>query len=246
MAKASKNRKLREVQKRKDRRARQAYFGRTKKQLARLIKKFDNKVLYQPSSDLTKEEDIGFIYKMIEVLNSNGSGVGLAAVQIGVLKNVIIVDPKKTKKPTVMVNPEIIWQSEEKTIKEEGCLSYPGFYTPIERPKNIKVKYFTLDGQEKELLADEWTSRVISHEVDHLKPKCLVGDAYYKQKGINSHSFGFQTITEEEDSKFISSLTQAIFSCGKTWWDLTFKDMQNQLAAVPQDPNETIITHTKG
>src|SRR5246127_314602 len=84
-------------------------------------------------------------------------GIGLAAIQIGVRKRVVIMDLAKKdepKNPQVFINPEILWASAEKASYEEGCLSIPEFYEEVERPAQVKVKYVDLEGKAHEIEAN--------------------------------------------------------------------------------------------
>ncbi len=98
-------------------------------------------------------------------------GIGLAAVQIGILKRMIVIDitkDEKKKNPLFLINPVIIKKSDKTSTYEEGCLSIPGQYAEIERPSECYLKYVDLDGKKKELKADGLLSTCIQHEVDHL------------------------------------------------------------------------------
>ena len=98
-------------------------------------------------------------------------GVGLAAIQIGVPKRVVTIDTNKeedARDPTVFVNPEIVWASQEKRVYDEGCLSIPEFYGEVERPDRVRVRYMTLDGQVVEKEADGLLATCLQHEIDHL------------------------------------------------------------------------------
>ena len=98
-------------------------------------------------------------------------GVGLAAPQVGVLKRVIVVDPARENKkpqPLKMANPEILWSSDEIKEHEEGCLSLPEEYEPVQRPDRIKVRYLDEKNRQQELEADGILAVVIQHEIDHL------------------------------------------------------------------------------
>ncbi len=101
----------------------------------------------------------------------NAPGIGLAAIQIGVPKRVIVMDISKgeEKKPLYFVNPEIIWSSKEDATYEEGCLSVPGQFAEIDRPDKCHVKYLDYYGNKKELKAEGLLATCIQHEMDHLK-----------------------------------------------------------------------------
>ena len=98
-------------------------------------------------------------------------GIGLAAVQIGVLKRVIVIDVSKEsnkKDPLFLINPEIKFMSENKLTYEEGCLSLPGQFAEIERPAECHITYIDYNGKVKELKADGMLSTCVQHEIDHL------------------------------------------------------------------------------
>ena len=98
-------------------------------------------------------------------------GIGLAAVQIGVPKRVIVIDldQKEGKKnPRAFVNPKIIWASEDMAVFEEGCLSVPEIWDDVERPARIKAEYLDRDGNKQTLEADGMLATCLQHEMDHL------------------------------------------------------------------------------
>ena len=98
-------------------------------------------------------------------------GIGLAAIQIGILKRLVVIDISKDeekKNPIFLINPEIINLSEQTSVYEEGCLSLPGQFAEVERPAECTLKYIDYYGKEKELKADGLLSTCIQHEVDHL------------------------------------------------------------------------------
>ena len=98
-------------------------------------------------------------------------GIGLAAVQIGVAKRVIVIDldQKEGKKnPRAFINPKILWASEETAVFEEGCLSVPEIWDDVERPARIKAEYLDRDGDKQVLEADGLLATCLQHEMDHL------------------------------------------------------------------------------
>jgi len=98
-------------------------------------------------------------------------GIGLAAIQIGILKRLVVIDISKEeekKQPIFLVNPEIIYRSKETSVYEEGCLSLPGQFAEVERPSECTIKYIDYYGKEKELKADGLLATCIQHEIDHL------------------------------------------------------------------------------
>ena len=98
-------------------------------------------------------------------------GIGLAAIQVGVAKRVIVMDiarPEEEKAPRFFVNPEILWASEETVPYEEGCLSVPEIYDEVERPARVKLRYLNYQGETVEEDADGLFAVCIQHEMDHL------------------------------------------------------------------------------
>ena len=99
-------------------------------------------------------------------------GIGLAAIQVGVPKRVIVLDlaPKdKPKNPMFFVNPEIVNKSKNNSVYEEGCLSVPGQFAEIERPDKCYLKYLDYYGAQKEIKAEGMLATCIQHEIDHLE-----------------------------------------------------------------------------
>ena len=98
-------------------------------------------------------------------------GIGLAAIQIGVPRRVIVMDLAKKEEPKeqrVFVNPQVLWRSDEKSTYEEGCLSIPEFYEEVERPSKVRVRFLDLTGAEQELEASGLLATCLQHEIDHL------------------------------------------------------------------------------
>jgi peptide deformylase len=99
-------------------------------------------------------------------------GIGLAAIQIGVPKRVIVMDlarPEEEPQPRYYVNPEILWASEETLPYEEGCLSVPEIYDEVERPARVKLRYLNYQGEQVEEDAEGLFAVCIPHEMDHLE-----------------------------------------------------------------------------
>ncbi|AWM23351.1 peptide deformylase [Sinorhizobium fredii USDA 205] len=98
-------------------------------------------------------------------------GIGLAAIQIGVSKRLLVLDVSKEgeeKKPLVFINPKIVKSTEERSVYEEGCLSIPDYYAEVERPAGITVEYRDRDGKEQSVEADGLLATCLQHEIDHL------------------------------------------------------------------------------
>lgn len=98
-------------------------------------------------------------------------GVGLAAVQVGVPKRIVTIDAtrgEEEKQPFVLINPEILWASDEKSVLEEGCLSIPDYIDEVERSAKAKVRFLDLEGRTIEVEAEGLFARVMQHEIDHI------------------------------------------------------------------------------
>ncbi len=102
-------------------------------------------------------------------------GVGLAASQVDVHEQVIVIDTSETHSELrAYINPELIWVSPEMQIYDEGCLSVPGVYDGVERHAKVKVRAYDVDGKQFELEAEGLLAVCIQHEMDHLKGKVFV------------------------------------------------------------------------
>lgn len=109
---------------------------------------------------------------MIETMY-DAPGIGLAANQIGKLNRMFVMDVNyrkndQSRDALVLINPEIIWRSEEMSIMEEGCLSIPQQYADVQRPKTVRVRYVDITGEFQELEGTDLASHCIQHELDHL------------------------------------------------------------------------------
>ena len=108
--------------------------------------------------------------EMLETMYS-APGIGLAAVQVGILKQVIVIDISKDdqkKNPLFLVNPVVTYKSKNKSIYEEGCLSLPGHFAEVERPSECHIDYVDYNGKKKKIEAAGLLSTCIQHEIDHL------------------------------------------------------------------------------
>jgi len=107
----------------------------------------------------------------------NANGIGLAAVQVGILKRILVVDissKDEKKKPICFINPIIKKVSDEKSVYEEGCLSIPDTFIEIERPKICVVEYVDIDGKIKTEKFDGLLSTCVQHEINHLDGQLII------------------------------------------------------------------------
>ncbi len=133
-----------------------------------------NPILKKVAKDVTTIDDAicEQVDNMLDTMYHD-NGIGLAAPQIGISNRVIVVDIEQTeehgtKNPIFLINPNIVWQSGEMNIYEEGCLSVPNITASIERPKEIKLEYLDRNGKEQFLEANGLLATCIQHEIDHL------------------------------------------------------------------------------
>ena len=132
-----------------------------------------NPFLRQKSKPVDKVDDSvrELMDDMLETMYK-APGIGLAAIQIGVPKRIIVLDISKNpekKEPMYFVNPEIVSSSKNDATYEEGCLSVPGQFAEIDRPDKCHVKYLDYNGETKELKAEGLLATCIQHEIDHLE-----------------------------------------------------------------------------
>lgn len=105
----------------------------------------------------------------------DANGIGLAATQIDVHERLVVIDVSEDRdQPLVLINPEIVWASDEKVINEEGCLSVPGIYDGVERSTAVRVSALDADGELQTLEAEGLLAICIQHELDHLLGKVFV------------------------------------------------------------------------
>ena len=132
-----------------------------------------NKILRQKSKpvETVGEEERNIMDDMLETMY-HANGIGLAAIQIGIPKRIIVMDiskDKEKKNPMYFVNPIIKNKNSENSTYEEGCLSVPNYFAEINRPKKCEVDYLDYDGKKKTLSADGLLATCIQHEIDHLE-----------------------------------------------------------------------------
>ena len=132
-----------------------------------------NKILREKSLSVENvDKDIQILMDdMLETMYA-APGIGLAAIQVGIPKRVIVLDIKQKegqKNPIYLINPEIIEKSKNNSTYEEGCLSVPGQFAEIARPDKCHVKYLDYYGEKKEIKAEGMLATCIQHEIDHLE-----------------------------------------------------------------------------
>jgi peptide deformylase len=105
----------------------------------------------------------------------DAQGIGLAATQVDVHERVVVIDVSEERnEPMVLINPEIVWASDEKTVGDEGCLSVPGIYDGVERSTAVQVRALDDKGQSRVIEAEGLLAVCMQHEMDHLMGKVFV------------------------------------------------------------------------
>ena len=140
-------------------------------------------ILCYPDPRLHKlAQSVSAVDERVRILVSNmlatmydAHGIGLAATQVDVHERVVVVDVSEERdQPLVVINPEIVWASEEKQVNEEGCLSVPGIYDGVERSLQVHVRALDADGQPRTIEAEGLLAVCLQHEMDHLLGKVFV------------------------------------------------------------------------
>ncbi len=136
------------------------------------IRKYGDPVLRQKAQTVTVfDEQLARLAADMMATMEAANGVGLAGTQVGVLKQIFVADTASFElsgKKIAVVNPEIVFRSSDEVLEEEGCLSIPGVYADVRRPKKVKLAGQNLKGEKMELDAEDMIARVFCHETDHL------------------------------------------------------------------------------
>jgi peptide deformylase len=160
-----------------------------------------DRVLRQPAKRITKVDDDvrRLIKQMLQTMYSE-DGIGLAAPQVGVHKQLLVIDcdfDNPTTPPLVMINPEIKQQSQDVCVIQEGCLSIPKVFLDVTRPEVIEVSYKDENGRPQKMSANGLMSRVIQHEIDHLNGVLFVDridNALALNQELVKHGFSVQAV----------------------------------------------------
>ena len=141
---------------------------RREEALAHVVK-FGDPILKSRASPVTEfgEGLRSEVDRMISIMR-DGLGVGLAATQLGMLRRLLVVQTSNDSQPAAVVNPEVVWSSDDLVIAEEGCLSLPRVSMDVERPLHVAVAGVDVDGEPVRIEASGLEARVLQHEIDHL------------------------------------------------------------------------------
>lgn len=135
---------------------------------------YPNKILRQPTKEIEKFDDnlANTAKEMIKIMRED-KGVGLAGPQVSLDQAIVVIEPQpgKTK---VLINPTITNNSQDMTLSEEGCLSFPGIFGIVPRYKKVTINYQDLNGKKHKLKAKDFLSYVLQHEIDHLNGNLFI------------------------------------------------------------------------
>jgi peptide deformylase len=138
---------------------------------------YPDKILRKPTEPMVfplSREAKKLIQDMIDTVRGN-RGIGLAAPQIGKSFKLVVVNLEKSGMPLfVLSNPKVVSKGFQKIAIEEGCLSIPGVFGMVRRPKRVKVEAQNLSGEKITFTDDGWVSRVTQHEIDHINGKLII------------------------------------------------------------------------
>ena len=141
----------------------------------RIIREEGDEILKKKSREVEKIDDkvLELIQDMLDTMHKL-NGVGLAAVQVGVLKRIVVIDIyEEGVEPYILINPEIVKTKGEQTV-EEGCLSFPNKFAKVVRPKELVARALNEKGEKIEIKAKDLLAQAISHEVDHLNGEVFI------------------------------------------------------------------------
>ena len=147
----------------------------------------------EPVAEIT-DEVRGIVADMFDTMY-DARGIGLAAIQVGILKRIVVIDlqerevedeekPEAARDPHAYINPELTWVSEELSTYSEGCLSIPEQYADVTRPARCRVKWLDTDGQPHEAEYDGLMATCMQHEIDHLNGVLFIDHISRLKRGM--------------------------------------------------------------
>ena len=137
------------------------------------IRIYPDPILKQKTEDAAyADHGLRLLIPQMVAIMEKSQGIGLAAPQVGISKKIIIVTEGGSSH--AFLNPKIIKQSKEKEQDEEGCLSLPGLFVRIPRPKQVEILAQTIDGEEVKIIAKDLAARIFQHEIDHIEGKLII------------------------------------------------------------------------
>jgi len=155
------------------------------------------------------DADLQRLVADMEETMADAKGLGLAATQVGVSKRLLILDPYafegeegRGKPNVVLINPEIVWESDKRETGEEGCLSFPGVFIFVERPLSVRVRGVDAKGTVFEIEGTGLGARAILHEIDHLEGTVMIDHVSHLQRrrALKKHQRNQRTLQDESKS----------------------------------------------
>ena len=151
---------------------------------------YPNPFLRRRASEVIQFDDgLRRIVADMEETMADRDGIGLAATQVGVDLRLLILSPyafggeEDVFKPNVIIiNPEVVWESDEKEVADEGCLSFPGVFIQVSRPKSVRIRAMNAHGESFEVTGDGLGARAILHEMDHLNGVVMIDHVSFLQR----------------------------------------------------------------
>jgi peptide deformylase len=156
------------------------------------------------------DADLQRLVRDMEETMSDAKGLGLAATQVGVAKRVLLLDryafegdDGRDKPNVVLINPEVVAESDARETGEEGCLSFPGVFIFVERPLSVTVRGQDASGQTFEIEGHGLGARAILHEIDHLEGVVMIDHVSHlqRQRALKKHRRNQQVVREEGNSR---------------------------------------------
>ncbi|NJO77966.1 MAG: peptide deformylase [Cyanobacteria bacterium RM1_2_2] len=160
-----------------------------------------DRVLRQPAKRITKiDDEVRLLARQMLQTMYSEDGIGLAAPQVGIHKQLIVVDCEPDQPeapPLILINPVILKSSQKQCVTQEGCLSIPQVFLDVVRPENIEVSFKDEQGRPQRLKADGLLARVIQHEIDHLNGVVFVDrveNTLMRNQELTKHGFAVGSV----------------------------------------------------
>ncbi len=148
------------------------------------------------------------VVRDMEETMADRDGIGLAATQVGIDLRVLILDPYalegdagRGKPNLVIINPEVVWESAEKSVGEEGCLSFPGMFIQVERPKKVRIRARDAAVETYEIEGEGLGARAILHEIDHLEGVVMIDHVSHlsRRRALKKHQRNQKALAKESE-----------------------------------------------
>ena len=171
------------------------------------------------------DDDLADLIRNMEETMSDEEGLGLAATQVGVDRQLLVLNPYafrgeegRGEPNVVIINPEVVWRSDETDVAEEGCLSFPGVFIPVERPRQVRVRAADVDGKVRKIEGQGLGARAILHEIDHLEGVVMIDHVSHlvRSRALKKHQK--EQRTQEEPKPDAPDKRTGSSKFGKAKW----------------------------